>query len=745
MLSTKRSKLKKIRKWREKGGPDSVQQLAQMLVSQTDPQLLIETTQALAALPAQMSAPALMNATQCASAAARAEAVMALGGHQVIEALDALSAATKDADNAVRRLAAEALGNLGSDKAAPALVELLPDLEWGVHTTAAESLGNLGAPDTLQPMMQWVERVFTATSRKLSAADKAEVVRVPMTRLIGHLTDEDLSTMRDSMMMKIRIKSWEAQNGSQDWVTNSYENPIWTILQDELNRREARKPKPEPEAEAAPEVVEEEPPKNVTYPEITGVVADFLEMLKSAGLVNVALTGGAVRDLGLGRTPRDLDVTLISKRVAEPDTQNIVDWNASYIDLVADTLPGLAEALGVSIQGLIDGEARFASQGIEIPVQYVGPYVLEEEEVNVYDLQAEVKSRRLISRIALVADRNDGRIKGPVGDASVNRMWLDSEGRWGSASVQGIVDLEKRVLRVGGANVKDQPIDVFRVLYNKHNLGFVLSDQMILRLEDESQLLRHEPEKVWGYTQESVGLLFEKTSMQDFADEMYLLQLHNVLINDLPPETFEELNGIINQRAAGKTDASAAAKQNIRDARDQMDAAKEELDRKRADFSKYLRRVDVGKSTKVDIESRMNEKAEELRRMEEASLKSAKKLEAVTFNFQSIVDDENVDLDVIQKHREALAEKREIDEKIAELSKVVEQLRSATEKMRQSQIDDQNRMEKLGQELENAMSVYNDAKGMMERAEDELQKVEASMELTPERRREILRGEAVTA
>lgn len=802
MWSSKKSKYKKIKQYQDLANTQARSRLMVVLNTDKDDSLRAEAVRALGSIQNEKVIEPLMEALNNESAHARALAAEALGNHANPRAVNALLARLTDSDSIVRMRAAEALGKIGDPRAAERLHKMLEDNEWSSHWSAAVALGRIGDPNSVMHVFNWIERIFTSTTKKLSVAEKLSTIREVMSRYVSKLDTELIRTLMDDLMMTVRITSWEVTNrdtGEYGWVKRQYENPLYNILHQEVQTRgplqgeesvkeeddllshfkqaapagadiksptpwsQPAVPPPLPAQPAAASVAATPPPKapvaptppapepakaeeEFELPQVMGVVADFLEFLRKNSLQDVVVVGGAIRDLPLGKQPRSLDVTV---RLADIEKLNLdssdpVYWNRMLVQVLSAIPAELGAAFNVSLQDLVEGNAVFASRGVSVPVRYVGPYSIEEKRTRIRGNEIEQDVLRRVSRLGLVADSGKGRILGLVTDASVNRMWIDASGNWGAGCRPALRDLDRREI------VPDQPglerlglNEIFRFLYTKHVAGFKLAPATLELIESTVLWLQHNPDQIKNeFSAEMLDRLLAAGEVESIVEDLDLLGLLPLLAGHAEAAAQATIQTAMSAKSAGSPQALREAEALLDKTKREAIELKKSHEEKRAKFFKHVDLMDESRSTRFDIEARLEQQTARLNEIQDTARKAADRLVEATRNFKNFDPDDDSDLDMtsLHAHRDALAFKRERDQQVDQLRKEVEGLKVAVEKKHQHTIEMQETLERLGKELEETTQKYQATQAKAHELEGKLDKIRRSFSITPEQRRAKLVG-----
>ncbi len=785
MWPTVKSQFKKIQKWQERGDDDSIRNLASVLVSSGDESLKAEAIKALGAIGGEAVVLPLVGALKSESRHARAEAAIALGvvGHP--KGVDALIETLDDQDDVLRLRSAEALGKIGDPGARLPLKRTLDDPHGGVGCAAALALAKVGNGDSADALLNWIEKLMSGTAQKMSADEKCAKINAVMSALAPKLDTDQLHAMADNLVMQIRVQSWEVANPltrEPGWIAQPCQNPIWKPLQEELAKRKATESsRPAPERTPTPSKPQTAvpPPRPQSGSDsgerdffgrtnrqsnrdtrilpmtkgaastgeseagLGGVIGEFLKFLESHALHSVVLIGGALRDFRLGRKPNDLDVTCYFQVPSElrqklPDP---VEWNLQFAAQAQPVLEHLASALKIGVADLLAGKAVFSSNGESLPVHYVGPYLLEEQETTFHPLQIEQRLKRMVSRLGLVADAKGDQLYGLISDATVNRMWSDYHGTWHGDWKRGTAHLNEKEIHVEGPVSRAGLLEIFRVLHLKHSLGFTLSDSAVEVLESAAQTMNADLDLARReFSREAFDRLLALPRHDLVVDELELLGLAPTIVDFLSVAQLAKVNEVIGKRETEREALLQRSKRTAETSRKTIEEKQAQYDKKREQFLRNLELLDESKSTKFDVETQLRASTERLADAEQAARESTGRLEEATRRFRAIATGENVDVTVIQAHRAALADKRDRDARVEALKKEVEGLRVSADAKRAQMLSNQNRMEELGKNLEDALQELQTEKTRAEEAGAELERIKDFLNLSPQRRRARLRG-----
>lgn len=705
------------------------------------------------------------------SASVRVMAAEALGRIGDARAVESLVAAMVEGNTILRAPVADALGKIGDAGAIGPLADRLEDGAWDIQWSAAKALERIGGPQAAGALISWGKRVFSSTAKNLSADEKSQLVCEVMSGCLRKLEKDQLQFLRDKIGSMTWIKSWETVDPAGDdgrWTEDKYENPIWTALQEELTRRklplmdalesqgleldetpddllnesesdeDARPIEPvAPESQSAEKT---QPPLDLPKPE--GLVAEFLRFLVAHRLDSIALVGGAARDVILGRTPRDLDVT-VQVKVPEAllrENNDPFAWNQRLADLTRESVEALARALEIGVEVLIAGQAVFPHGDTTVPIHYVGPYWIEEKRTTYRDFQLERRLHHVVSRLGLVADLAGDQIVGLVSTTPPDRIWLDAQARW-----HGDGDSAKKLLDAKMIHV-DQPVakpgieDIIRVLYSKRTLNFTLSEPTVDLLLSAADGIRNDPDSSrQSFSKKSFDRLLATSDFETVVGDFECLDLLPTLMDTLEGAKLQRLDEILARRDKDRTENLREARRTLDEAKTFAEETKQRLASKRLEFNKQLDQADVFKATRYDLEERLRAQISLLSEADQSARKAADVLEEATRRIQSMTSGDQIDVESIQKHREALAHKRIQDAEVAGYKKEVDALRLAVDKKQAAMIEVQSKMERLGAELEAASLDHQTARQKVTKAESALHQLEAESTLTPQLRREKLR------
>lgn len=504
-------------------------------------------------------------------------------------------------------------------------------------------------------------------------------------------------------------------------------------------------PAAEPKTYPRPAAIAAPPAPSLPAPR--GIVAELLDALRSTGLGDVVLAGGAPRDAALGREPVGLDLALaaiVAPALAAKASPggDPVEWNLAFADVARDRVEKIAELAGCAGRDLLEGRARFAGT-TELPLRWVGPWVTEERRSERNGAVIEQRIDRRASALALVADRRSGRILALADDLPMNRTWIDPAGSRG-----GDLAALAQVVETGEFDHDADPAnagwpEVLLVLLAKHRHGLALSERVVELLETAAGRLRDGIAPREEFSLEDYEALLECAPLERLARELDLLDLAPLLpfLGDSPSlrRVEEKLSDMEGEKALGM----AARRQRLLAAEREREERKARYDQCHARFRDHFERMDLSKATKNDLEARLQERVGVLAEADQAARDAADRLAEATRRFRSIASgDRTLEPEVIQEHREALAENRRRVQVLDELKEEVESLRRTIAVKLRSTLQLQDEMERIGKELETAS---NDLRGLdaeVERTRAEMDAMEADMQMSPERRRSILRESA---
>lgn len=541
-------------------------------------------------------------------------------------------------------------------------------------------------------------------------------------------------------------EEWKAEEPTQEWsrdeiteewpaaVAEGYAAPG---TDDEATSPDA--PEPEPETVALP--ISRTPV--AALPPVAGVVADFLEFLNGLNVRGLVLTGGAARDAALGREPRNLDLAFDpgTPLSLDPATSDPVDWNLSFGESAGAALRALADALRVSLDDLLAGNAVFSLDDKSLPVRYVGPYVVEEKTTERTNGRYEQRVFRKASLLGLVADRRAGRVSGLRPDPLVNRIWISPDGSWG-----GNVGAFARQTLAGEFDAEIGPDagwdDFLRLLRIKRTSGLALNDASVERLESLARRLRERPIDRGVFPRAEFESLLSNGSLESVAREFDLLDLVARLADVPDDPLFRRIEEKLADIESEKAVALASYRQRLESALAERDRIKETYEGKHARFRDHFGRLDVSRTTKNDLEVRLRAKIEELADVDRNARSAQESLNEATRRFKAIAKGEDVDTRIIQEHREALSENRKWMTRLEGLKDDVESLRKSVALKLRSTLQLQEEMERLGQELEVASDELKIAQEAADAARAELDRMEADFLMSPQRRLALLKGSA---
>ena len=192
-------------------------------------------------------------------------------------------------------------------------------------------------------------------------------------------------------------------------------------------------------------------------------VRAFLDLLRHADVENVVIIGGAVRDLLLGRTPRDIDIAVALDAEAPAGIIDVpCDEQILMAPALEQALQPLAAALGTAVDAFHE-PLRFGSLTIDL----VGLVLAR-------DARGRLFPDVFVSRT--------GNIFGARPALSINRMWLDLEGR--IRPTDAVLDLRSRIARLTAAPLPVTARQLLRALRYIEELRLHPSPQCIGQLRD---------------------------------------------------------------------------------------------------------------------------------------------------------------------------------------------------------------------------------------------------------------------
>ncbi|MBI3735206.1 HEAT repeat domain-containing protein, partial [Candidatus Sumerlaeota bacterium] len=548
-----------------------------------DPGVRTKAVDALGRMGGKGASRALAGALHDRSAGVRILAAQTLGRLGDPAAVNFLISAMSEANTVARAPMADALGELGDERAIGSLVERLGDKTWDIQFAAAEAIGKIGGTQAAGALINWSKRIFSSELKKISAAEKSVLVGEVMSSFFKKLKDDELQSITAKLDDQVKIRSWlEAGDGAAPrWGDEIRENPVWAALKEEFSRRKSapiHSPRttqlangerlfspPDDEEVPLEELIEPAPvseensPANgapIGHGPLKGIVADFLAFLEGQGQEDFVLVGGAVRDTILGRPPKDLDVTIQMKVSDEllAKRGDPMEWNLACSGHTNSALARLASVLNVSAGDLVHGRALFSSNGVSVPVHYVGPHLVEERRLTWRDLMVECKSHIVFSRIAMVADPARNRLTGLCGTTSVDHFWLDPHGRWCGESSRASADLRQKILQADSSPREARFWDLFRILYLKHLHGMTLSDSTVGILFRTAELLKANPDAAkTEFSQESFRRLVAAADLDHVVAELDLLDLLPALMDTLDASLLQDLNRIMMEKESRRT------------------------------------------------------------------------------------------------------------------------------------------------------------------------------------------------
>lgn len=763
MLSTKKSRLKKIKAWEEQADDEAARSLVRFFEAEGDESLKCEAVRALGTIRSVEIFAPLGQALHNENLAVRTAAARSLGDTRHPDAVHPLLTALADAEAQVRSAAAEALGRIGDARAADSLIAKLRDSDLDVSSSAARALASIGHGRALKPLLQWIERAYTSSALKMSAQEKLLLARELTLPLIQRLDEAQLQSLTTTLPVQVSVKSWEVVNpdtSERGWAISSCKNPLWKPIQEELEARkhglfrdnnasdERADGDTKPDALDADESdpflpdapAERVPSPEIIAPRLSGIVAEFMAFLRARGLLQAVVVGGALRDAALGREPQNIDITVEAHPPADlmPDPADPVGWNMRLAERTQPTFLALAQALGCAPSELIAGKAVFFLAGQSLPVLYVGPYVLEETQLKRNGLKVEQQIHRTVSRLGLVADRARDQLVGLAADATINRMWSDLESRWHGGAGVGLDHARERRIHFEDRAGRAGALEIFRAIALKHSLGFELTDGTIDVLEAAALRIAKGPGE--EFPREAFDKAAAAAGLEDLIEQVEALNLLHYLKSSLDPSALLRVNDLLARRDAHRRNTLEKHERRLAATREEHGAKKADADARRARFRERLDLLDAAKTAKAELEARLRKEIERLRESDSAAQSAADRLGKATHKFRALAQAEQMDQDALREHRDALADKKVKDETLDALRNAVEGLRAEMRDKQATLLALDEEIARQGSELEQAGQEVRLAQGRVDDAERELAAAKDQFTLTPQRRRDRLRS-----
>jgi len=212
--------------------------------------------------------------------------------------------------------------------------------------------------------------------------------------------------------------------------------------------------------------------------EVQPEVVDLLDFLRCSELNDVVLTGGAPRDVLLGKPPRDFDFTFLVQILEKektlttdpPDSRN---WNRIMGDRVAPRLAVVARALDDLTN---KSGAPIKAEEPQIELQYSGPL----ETGSSYGILYAADDRQNYRTTAFF---------------SVNMLGLLPNGEWIGSS-EGFEDLRNRQVRLVPDNGTIPPDKAFRFIYLNLRHGLEPTRQFRQTLDRLKQRAARNPKEL---------------------------------------------------------------------------------------------------------------------------------------------------------------------------------------------------------------------------------------------------------
>ncbi|PIQ84146.1 MAG: hypothetical protein COV75_03755, partial [Candidatus Omnitrophica bacterium CG11_big_fil_rev_8_21_14_0_20_63_9] len=384
-------------------------------------------------------------------ATVRAAVIIAMERLQAAEAVPALRAALHDLDPVMRDHAVRALGGLGAINAIPDLVQLF---HQDRHLpTAAVALNRLGwRPEGAG---DW-ERFHVGLQQAMGivSPDPIEVIDNRLQQISPEITEEVdaghpgqtyVSTSPNPEYVALMQRRQQlTKQGGRTWAEPSAGVP--------LNRSLLQA------AQAGQIDVERIPDERLRA---------FLQWLRQHKLDDIVVFGGAVRDLLLGTSPDDLDVTIsveLTPEEAAAMSTTTSQANPRVLGEALDAVERLAAALGGAPEQLLNPQPGRELTFMGLPVQYAGPV-----------RRVTSAGTPVIVKRAFVDARSRRLVRSSTG-ANILGFGLYSDGRV-VADPQALEDLSLGRLRIVGDGENFFLGDVLRILRLKHQFGLAVSQE----------------------------------------------------------------------------------------------------------------------------------------------------------------------------------------------------------------------------------------------------------------------------
>ncbi len=195
---------------------------------------------------------------------------------------------------------------------------------------------------------------------------------------------------------------------------------------------------------------------------------EFNRFLRKEGLTDVVVMGGAVRDALLGRAAKDLDINF-KLAISDDERRLSIEqhaWNQALASRLDERIGCLAFALGVTVEDLLAGRARFG----DLAIHYAGPYWFEYEVA---------EGRRVRSSLVGAIFNASGKMESLDPMVSINSLGIDSDGNL-IGDGRGLDDLKTKTLRTLKPVFVDRlrPLQVLRLVEQSAQLGFSLSPEL---------------------------------------------------------------------------------------------------------------------------------------------------------------------------------------------------------------------------------------------------------------------------
>ncbi len=788
MTTATANKQKEIQRLREQGDQDSANKLLNVMLRDPESSTRAEAAKALGAIHNVDPAVLLSRIMTNENADLRSFAVETLTEIGGASCVDPLIFALRDEIENVRAKAALGLGQIKDPRAVEPLIRCLQDTSCGMQLEAADALGLIGDPRALDYLIAWTERFYADGIRGLTHKEKSLIVQNVIGNLLKKLDHSQFMLLTVFIGKNCKMNSWnnlgDDANPLDGWTSADVENPVGKAVKIEMARRRATVGETQIEtetvngtatedkseklkmatAEAAgsgmPEIepmtptpaapaptngktAEPEVIPDVAMPKPHGVTAKFLDFLEKNQLGAFALIGGAVRDSINNKTPEDFDLILLTKipDQARQKLQVPLEWNRQFEAEAAKNLDLLAKALGVSLDELLDGRAEFKSKEKVIPVHYVGPYAIEKQEIEYAPGEVRHTIRRRIASHGLVADPAKREIMGLVSTSTIGRLCMDSKGAGVGSFAAGIKHLGDKIVHCDSVSEQVGLRDVFHILKLQYRLEATLSEKGADALFTAAGAVAKNPEIAKGeFSESDFNALVALSSFEKVVELMDLLHLNGTMLDNLSEETLQKYRDTLAHLSEAREAELDKAKSDLEESRTETEVAKLEFEAKNAKFNECAETIEKDKAKLGELAAKRDECAKLLseaemvaRDVDDAIAKTTKAMREKTAAGEA-------DVNLIREHRKALADKREIEPEVekyhAELKASEEALAVQRSGSAQTQLD----MEKIGEELETTLTLFQESRQRTQEMEAKVKEIEASLELTPEMRREKIRS-----